>query len=107
MIFFSFLFPLAVSRSAPGTGGGGVAEGRHLCRETLINREEGQTRPRQGYGLENSLCVQRELIYTFVRPAQVVYIPTGRFLQQGQSSGRFSFEPRKNSGKLNIPQFKQ
>lgn len=54
---------------APGAGGGGGAEGSR-CRETLINGEEGQTRPRQGYGLENSACVQRELIYTCVKAAQ-------------------------------------
>lgn len=47
-----------------------MCSGASRCRETLINGEEGKTRPRQGYGLETSACAQRELIYTFVKPAQ-------------------------------------
>lgn len=68
MIFFSFL-PLIGPQLVPGAGGGGGAGGS-LCQETLINGEEGRTRPRQGYGLENSVCVQYELIYIFVKAVQ-------------------------------------
>lgn len=68
MIFFSFL-PVIGPRLVPTAGGGGGAGGC-LCQETLINGEEGRTRPRQGYGLEKSVCVQYELRYIFVKAAQ-------------------------------------
>lgn len=69
-LFLSFPLWLAPGRLPVQVGGGGGCSGGSRCGETLINGEEGKTRPRQGYGLETSACAQHELIYTFVKPAQ-------------------------------------
>lgn len=68
MIFFSFL-PMVGLWSAPAAAGGGAGSEGSLCEETLINGEEGQMQPHQGYSLENLACIQHELIYIFAKPA--------------------------------------